>query len=303
MSLRASASTALGLAGAFACCGLAAQEIEPRAYSPSPTGVTFVVVGATRSEGGILTDPSLPVDDVEATIDAGVVGVGHTFGLFGRSASAALAVPYVSGDFSGTLYGEPAAVSRSGMADARLRLSMNLIGSPALTPQEFARREPETTLGASLIVAAPTGEYDGDRLINAGTNRWAVKPELGVSVPVGHWFIEGYAGVWLFADNSDFFGGQHREQDPLASVQAHVSYTFRPRLWIAFDATYYWGGESTIDGVEKNDRQENSRAGLTFSLPLGRSQSLKFHWSRGATTRIGSSFTNYGIAWQYTFIR
>jgi hypothetical protein len=303
MSLRAWASTALGLAGTLACGSLAAQEIEPRAYSPSPTGVTFVVVAATRSEGGILTDPSLPVDDVEATVDAGVIGVGHTFALFGRSANAAIAVPYLSGDFSGTLFGEPASVSRAGLGDARLRLSTNLLGGPALTPQEFARQKPKTTLGASLIIAAPTGEYDGERLINVGSNRWAVKPELGVSIPVGHWFLEGYAGVWLFEDNPDFFGGQHREQDPLASVQAHVSYTFRPRLWVAFDATYYWGGESTLDGVGKDDRQSNSRGGVTFSVPLGRSQSLKFNWSRGATTRIGSAFTSYGIAWQYTFIK
>lgn len=37
-------------------------------------------------------------------------------------------------------------------------------------------------------------------------------------------------------------------------------------------------------------------------MPVGRRQSLRFNWSKGATTRIGSDFTNYGVAWQYTLV-
>jgi hypothetical protein len=281
---------------------VSAQEIEPGAFSPSPVGVTFVLVGAGQSTGGVLTDPSLPVDDVDAEIYAGVLGLGRTFGLFGRSATAAIAQPYLDADFTGTLDGEPAAASRSGFGDTKMRLAVNLLGNPAMTPQEFARRKPQTTLGVSLSISAPTGEYYPAKLINVGTNRWAIKPEIGVVHPIGNWHLEASAGVWLYEDNSDFFGGRHREQDPLASVQAHLSYTFRPRLWLAFDATYYTGGETTVDGVEKDDRQSNSRYGATLSVPVTRRQSVKFYLSDGATTRIGSSFTSWGIAWQWTFI-
>ncbi len=94
-----------------------AQEIEPRAFSPSPTGVTFVLVGAGQSTGGVLTDPSLPVDDVDAEINVGVLGLGRTFGMFGRLASIAVAQPYLSANFTGTLDGEPAEASRSGFGD------------------------------------------------------------------------------------------------------------------------------------------------------------------------------------------
>jgi hypothetical protein len=276
------------------------QEIEPRAFSPTPVGVTFVVAAFGRSTGGILTDPSLPVDDVDATIDGRAIGVGHSYSLLGRSASASLVQSWVSGHFTGTLNGEDAEASRSGIADLKLRMATNLIGGPALTPAEFAKRQPATTLGVSLTVSAPTGEYHPDKLINVGTNRWAIKPEIGVAKPIGRWYLEGIAGVWLFDDNDDFFGGHTREQEPLASIQAHVSYTFRPKLWLAFNTTWYDGGRSTIDGVRKDDRQSNSRVGLTLSVPLGRSQSLKFHWNEGASTRIGNDFTSYGITWQYT---
>ena len=303
MRRRPPCPSAVLLIGASALASPAvAQEIEPRAFSPSPVGVTFVIAAAGRSTGGVLTDPSLPVDNVEAEIDAGAVGVGHSFGLFGRTASAAIVLPYLSGHFTGTLNGEDAEASRSGFADTKMRFSVNLLGNPAMTPAEFAKRQPTTTLGASLTVSAPTGEYYPARLVNVGTNRWGVKPEIGVSHPVGNWTLEATGGVWLFEDNDEFFGGQHREQDPLASIQAHVGYTFRPRLWVTFNATYYDGGESKINGIARDDRQANSRYGLTLSVPLGRSQSLKLYWSDGATTRIGSEFTNYGIAWQYTHI-
>jgi hypothetical protein len=279
-----------------------AQEIDPRAYSPSPTGATFFALAYTRSTGAILTDPSLPVDDVEAEINAGAAGVGHTFGLFGRLASAAVALPYVRGHFTGTLEGEPAEATRSGTGDLRIRLSTNLVGNPALSLKEFAQRKPSTIVGASLVISAPTGQYDPDRLINVGTNRWAFKPEIGVFHPIGNWLLEGSIGVWLFGDNDNYFGGRFREQDPLASMQAHVSYTFRPRLWVALNGTFYDGGRTTVDGVAGANRQSNSRAGLTLSLPVGRRQSVRLNWSKGATARIGSDFTNYGVAWQYTLV-
>lgn len=303
MGCRPLQAAALGLASAIAVDTSAlAQEMEPRAYSPNPVDVTFILAAFGRSTGGILTDPSLPIDDVDAELNAGAIGVGHTFGLFGRSASISLAQPYISGHFEGTLNDEPAEASRSGIGDTKMRLAVNLIGGPAMELAEFAKRKPTTTFGASLTVSAPTGEYHPELLINVGTNRWAVKPEIGVSHPLGNWYLEAIAGAWFFEDNDDFFGGQQREQDPLVSFQAHASYQFRPRLWVAFNAIFYDGGQSTIEGVERNDRQSNSRYGVTFSVPLGRRQSLKFNWSDGATTRIGSDFTTYGLTWQLTLV-
>jgi Putative MetA-pathway of phenol degradation len=279
-----------------------AQEIEPRAYSPSPVGVNFLLAVAGYSEGGVLTDPSLPVTDIEAKINALALGYGRTFGIAGRSANFAVAVPYLQLDASGNIGEDRASVSREGIGDTKLRLAVNLIGGPAMTPREFMQREPRTTLGFSLGVNVPTGEYDETKLVNLGTNRWAAKTEFGLSHPVGKWLLEAYAGAWWFGDNDNFFGGQLREQDPLTSLQAHVSYTFRPQLWIALNTTYYEGGQTTVNGVEKEDRQANSRAGVTFSMPVGKQYSLKFSVSRGATTRIGSNFTHFGVGFQYAWM-
>jgi hypothetical protein len=278
------------------------QEIEPRAYSPSPSGVNFLLGVAGYSEGGVLTDPALPVTDIEAKISALGWGYGRTFGMFGRSANVAIAVPYLHVDASGNVGENRTSVTREGVGDTKLRFAINLLGGPAMTPREFAQREPKTTLGFSLSVNVPTGEYDETRLVNVGTNRWAAKTEFGLTIPRGKWMLEAYAGAWWFDDNEHFFGGQLREQDPLASIQAHVSYTFKPRMWMALNTTYYEGGQTTVNGNVNEDRQSNSRAGLTFSMPLGQKYSVKFNVSRGATTRIGSNFTSFGAAIQYAWM-
>jgi hypothetical protein len=278
-----------------------AQELEPRAYTPSPVGTNFVVLGATHSSGGVLFDASLPVSNVEARLAAPFFAYGRTFSAFGHAASATLSLPYVVGNVSGDVGEDRRELHRSGLADARLRFALDLRGGTALTPAQFARRSPRTNVGASLTIVAPSGQYDPRKLINIGANRWSMKAELGVSHPLGHWIIDGAVGAWMFTDNTDSYGGVRRAQAPIATIQGHVSYTIRPRLWLALNATYYKGGETTVGGMRKADMQSNSRIGLTLSAPVGARQSLKFTWSEGATTRIGTDFISFGVAWQYVW--
>src|SRR4051812_10888385 len=68
----------------FTCAPLAAQEMEPKAYSASPVGATFLVGSVARSGGSVVFDPTIPITDVDATINAAFLGVGTTLGLFGK---------------------------------------------------------------------------------------------------------------------------------------------------------------------------------------------------------------------------
>jgi hypothetical protein len=274
------------------------QSLEPRAYSPNPTGANFAIASLSHQDGSVFVDPDLPVTDVSAKVNTASVSYAHTFGLFGRSASVGLLVPYAWGTASGQVFEQFREVSRSGFGDMGLRLTANLLGGPALSPKEFAAHAPETTLGMSFLVVAPTGQYFPDKLINIGSHRWSFRPELGFSHPAGRWVFEGYAGVWFFTTNDDYFGGHVRSQQPIGAFQAHVSYTFLPRLWLAADYTYYTGGRTTVDGVLNADLQKNSRVGLTLAIPVTPRQSIKAAWSRGASTRIGSDFTTYTIGYQ-----
>jgi hypothetical protein len=279
-----------------------AQEMEPRAYSSSPVGLNFVALAVGNTSGGLLFDPSLPIEDAAADLNLGVAGYARTFGLGGRQALAGVGFSYAIGSVEGVVFGDPVHTRKSGLADLRAKLSVNLLGPPAMTREQFAAAPRRTILGVSLTVQPPTGQYEEIRLVNLGTNRWAFKPEVGLSVPVGRWFLDAYAGVWFFTNNDDFFPGDAvRRQDPLTSVQAHVSYTFRTRAWLAFNATWYGGGESTIDGGPESVRQNNTRLGGTFSWPLTARQSIKFSASTGASARTGSDFDTYLIGWQFAW--
>jgi len=150
-----------------------------------------------------------------------------------------------------------------------------------------------------VTVVPPLGQYDATKLVNLGSNRWSFKPELGVSRPAGRWTIDGYAGVWLFTDNDTFYPGTSlRQQNPIVSLQGHVSYTFARRAWVAVNGTWYSGGRSTLNGVEKLDLQRSTRLGATLALPIGSHQSVKVSYSAGATTRFGGDFRTVGVAWQ-----
>jgi hypothetical protein len=278
-----------------------AQELEPRAYSASPVGTTFLVVSDSASSGSTVFDATSPFSDVHANFSEAGLSAGRVFGLADRQSSLLLEVPYVRGDVSGDVGGNQRSVDRSGLADARMRFSVLLLGGPALEPAAFASQEPDAILGASLDVIAPAGQYNSTKLINISSHRWAFKPEVGLSLPVARWQWDLYEGIWFFQDNDNFYGGHRRAEDPILSTQVHVSYTFRPRLWVAADATYYTGGAVTLDGTPSSGPQSNVRVGITASVPLARKQSLKLSYSNGAVTRVGGNFRSIGIAWQYAW--
>ena len=188
---------------------LHAQDLEPRAYAASPIGLNFLVAGFGRSAGGVVVDPALPVEDVEATVDAFTVGAGATFGLFGRTALLVGAAGYVWAEATGRVGEDAREVSRSGLADPRFKLSVNLLGGRALSAQEFARAgERPTIVGVSLTVVPPLGKYDSTKLINLGSNRWSFKPEVGISRLIRRkWTLDGYAGVWMFTAYGEFETG------------------------------------------------------------------------------------------------
>jgi hypothetical protein len=279
-----------------------AQDLEPRAYSPSPVGTTFLIATATRSSGGVFTDPSAPITDVEATVGILGIGVGHTFAIGSKQALVLGALPITWGEASGQVGEGRHEVSRRGLADLRVRLSVILRGSPALTAAEFARAPRRVILGASLTVVAPTGQYEPTKLVNLGSHRWSFKPEAGMSVPAGRWTFDSYAAVWLFTDNDKYYPGMSlRSQDPILALQGHVSYTLGRRTWLAINGTWYSGGQTRIGETANADLQRNTRLGATWSQLITARQSLKFAYSTGAITRVGADFRTITAAWQIVF--
>lgn len=284
---------------ALAPCRAHAQEMEPRSYSAAPVGTNFVLGSFQHALGDVALDSSLPISNVKAVVNSGVLGYSRTFDMFGQTGAAAVLLPYVRGDLSGDVDGQGKQITREGQGDIGFRISRNLIGSPALTPEEFARRSPETTFGVSLAAVAPTGAYHDQYLINVSSHRWAFRPEIGGSHPIGNWFIEGSAGLWAFTPNTDFYGGHLRGQEPIGTLQAHVGYNFGPNFWVSLDANQYMGGRTSQDGVNANNDESVFRYGATLSVPLGNGFSAKASWGSWLTAHNGGAYDRISATLQY----
>jgi len=288
----------------------AAQDLTPRAYVVVPVESNAVIVTYAFADGELLFDPTVPIEDAVGTIHAPVASYFYSFGFFGRSSSVTGSIPFAIGDFRGTVLGQDRKAHRQGLADIPVRFAVNLYGGPARAVAVFVKTPPpRTTLGASIKVIAPTGQYNPALAINIGTNRWSFKPEIGLTQHAGPLTLDLYAGVWFFTANDNYFqpvaGGARntRTQERIGAYEFHASYDVRPRLWISVDVNYWRGGKASINGTRNNSTlQANSRFGVTGSLPLTRHQAVKVSYSDGVVVRIGGNYKILSMAWQYSWL-
>lgn len=276
-----------------------AQEIEPRAFSNIPLDVNFLIAGYGYAEGGLVTDPTLPLENANLQTHTAVLAYARSLEVWGQSGKFDVILPYAWLSGTAELAGESREREVSGFGDPRLRFSLNLYGAPALSIKEFASYQQDLIIGASVQVSVPSGQYAADKLINIGSNRWFVKPELGFSKTWDAWTLELATAATFFSDNDDFLDSKTRQQDPIYSVKGGLIYGLRNGIWVALNGTYFTGGRATVDGVGGNDLQKNSLAGITVALPVNRYNSVKLYASTGVSTRIGSDVDTIGIAWQY----
>jgi len=295
-------SAAIALSVALSCVATTqAQELTPRAYWPAPNGTNALITTYQYTTGDIVTDPSLPITGVDSEINFAQVGWQRFFGLFDRSASLQLNLPYSWGLTEGVVDGVYRSRKTSGVGDVRVRLAVNLRGAPDMDTSDFQalRANPRTIVGASLLIQMPTGDYASDKLINIGANRWAVKPALGAIWPLSqNWLLEAEAGVWLFGDNNDFLGDS-RHQDPILSTEIHLVRRIRPGFWASLDANFYVGGRTSVDGIEGADLQRNSRFGATLVWPFKRGQAIRASYSTGIVTETGGNFDSVSLSYVF----
>jgi len=263
----------------FLTAAAPAQDIEPRRWTHLPVGMNVLGAGGVYTDGDIALDPVIELEDVTVEAKTVIASYLHAFDLAGQSARVDVRLPYKDARWEGLLAGERASAERHGLADPRLRLSVNFIGAPALKGKEYkayrAAHPVNTVAGAALSVRLPLGEYNDDKLLNLGENRFVFRPQLGFVHTRGHWSYELTGSVLLYTDNDDFFGNNKREQDPLYALQTHLVYSSPRRWWVSVGAAHDWGGETKINGENKDDERRDLLYGISTGLPVGSRSSLK----------------------------
>jgi len=276
-----------------------AQELEPRAYTNLPVGLNFVVAGYSYQTGGVLFDPAVPLENASITTHGSLFAYARSIKVGKMAGKVDAVVPYAWLSGSADFMGQRGYREVSGLADPRLRMSVIFIGGPALPLSGFKDYKQNFVMGASMQVYFPIGQYDPEKLVNLGTNRFTFKPEIGISKTIKQLILELAVAGQFYTVNNSYYNDQTMSQDPIGSVQGHINYNFRGGIWAAFDGTFYWGGQTTIGGVEGDNLQENSRLGLTMAVPFGIHHSIKLNLSTGASTRTGSDFDAVTLVWQY----
>jgi len=281
----------------------AAQELEPGLYQNAPINFNLAAASMLVSRGNVLFDSALPIEDATADVQAFVLTYVRTSSVVDRAAKLDVQVPMIWAHFTGLVSGDVRTRSPTGLADPRIRLAVNIVGSPALSLPEFARYRQRTIVGVALQVAMPLGQYDPDRLINIGANRWSFRPELGVSRALGRLTLELAAGAWLFTANDDFFGGRELTQRPLYFAKGAAIWSFRGGRWLAINYGRATGGQTRIDEGPSAPLQENDRVAATLLLPMRRTQALRLTYTSGLFTRLGADFETVAVGYQFSWTK
>jgi hypothetical protein len=270
-----------------------------------PVGTNVIGVGYIHTDGEIFFDPLLKIEDATYNTKATILSFLHAFDILGKSARFDLRLPHKSTRWKGLLDGVTASTGRTGLGDPRLRLSINFLGAPALGLQELQRYRAErpvnTVAGAAVAITLPLGDYETDKLLNLGHNRFAIRPQLGVVHTRGPWSYELTGSVFFYTDNNEFVGTT-RKQDPLLTVQSHLTYASARGWWTSIGAAYDEGGESRIDGVRRDDRRRDLLYGISAGFAINQKSSLKLAYVGSRTRKdLGSDTDNLALALSIRF--
>ena len=265
---------------AFPCYAL---DPEPRKWNHVPMDTNFAGAAYVYTEADIFIDPVLKLEDVEMEMKTlGGVYI-RTFELFGKSARIDLTQGYKEATWTGLLDGTPGSTSRSGWSDTLVRFGINLYGAPPLRGEEFfayrSKQKVETIVGVGLVVRLPTGDYEEDKLLNLGQNRFVFRPQLGFVHNRGKWTTELTGEIAFHTENDEFFNGNKLEQAPMYILIGHLMRSFKPGQWLGLSFGGEYGGKLTLNDIDNDDTtQLNVGWAVNYVHPLSRQASIKFKY-------------------------
>lgn len=281
-TLAALAVCALG----FADAANAGVGDGPRAYQNAPVGTRVLTFTYMKQDSGFNIDgsPSEPASRIDA--DIVVLQYSQVVNIAGNAAGLFAIAPM--GRVDGSLIGTKKSGKSTGLGDIQLGMVLGLVGSPALTAQEYGANKPGFSMGLLAKVSLPTGKYASDKAVNFGTNRIAMQLGLPMTWNLGGSHIPGHVTtleltptMWVYGDNTAPTGGaSFQSREPLYSIEAHLTHDFSSKVWGSLDAVYSRGGATKTDGSSDENGLESLGVGVTMGFALERSYGLQFSYGK-----------------------
>jgi hypothetical protein len=255
---------------------LALAQIPARFYWKGLAGASAVPVIYQDFSGNSNPFDPAHAGSPETLIDAEVatVGAAMMLPLFDRTAT--IAVLETMGRLSSGIEaeGETASESTRGYGDPMMELGINVIGPSAIMNiPDMIRYEPKFSLDLIADLYFPVGEYDNERALNIGQNRWygrvgaPIVWQFGAWVPTRRTTLELLPSVWFFADNDDFLG-ETLSTDPTYQLETHLTRDLTASLWASLDATWKTAGASTVGDGEEGDSVDTLGVGYTLGYQV-----------------------------------
>lgn len=281
-----------------------AQFTEAHTYDNTPTGVNQFELAYTFTHANSSIDSSLIVTGANLNLNQGSISYTRYLGFVHRLVwvEATLPIAGLGGSVSGTKLQN----SIAGTGDSSYALSMLLKGGPALNAGQFANYKPTNTLGASVSITAPTGQYSPDKVLNLGSDRWSFKPEFAFSRPFGaeqKWQLDAYVNAYFFTNNTSYHETEILRQEPLPGVEAHTSYAFTDNVWASLDSRYSFRGATLINGENQNNRQQNFILGAELNVSLNQQNSLVFEFGKALVHQNGPAMTAFAVKYDFTWAK
>ncbi|WP_052201136.1 transporter [Terriglobus sp. TAA 43] len=279
-----------------------AQFSDPRTYTNSPVDLNQIelMYAYVRSDASI--DPSIIVGNAKFNLNQGVIAYTRYFGVRHRLTWIQPSIPIASA--SGSIAGTTISGDVNGAGDTSYQIGTLLKGGPALTASEFETYKPKTSIGASFTFTAPTGQYDHNRLLNLGSDRWSFKPEVGLSHPFGpeqKWVIDAYVNSYFFSDNTMYRGAEVLKQMPLPGVEAHLSYSLNNSVWASLDIRYSFRGDTLINGVNQDNVQRNFIVGSQLNASINARSTLIFVYAHALVHDNGPNISGFAVRYDYVW--
>ncbi len=259
-----------------------AQGDGPRVYQIVPAGTRVLSVYGLFTRGNQSVDPASVIEAGDIAVDVAVVQYVHPVTLGNRVGGAFVVLPL--GEVTGTLRipGSAFTGSSSWIGDTVLGWVQNVVGPPPLTGKDFATRKPGFTFGVLSKLTTPTGAYSPDKVINLGGNRWTFQLGTPMTWYLGRSFVDPKLTTFELLPTVTFYtrngapkGADTLEQKPTVRLEGHVTRNLTQALWVSFDATSVYGGETATDGVDDDNYQRALMLGGTVNVTLSRSTSVK----------------------------
>jgi hypothetical protein len=151
--------------------------------------------------------------------------------------------------------------------------------------EDFAHYQQETVLSLLVGVTVPSGDYENDRLLNMGENRWNLRIGLPFVYTLGDWLpgqittLEFLPSVWFYGDNNDYGSlGLSFEQDPLYTFEAHLTRDISTKSFASLDYFIQRVGNSYLNNVKTGEAHTSDSLGLTLGYQLNANMQLQLRY-------------------------